>query len=138
MSFVRSVLAGIIATILGGIVVSYLTYTGSAWVTPVLNGILATLMLAAIYTLIRLPNWSRVSTRNIEQRVRTWVDNFGLGVQRADLNETHFTLVLTLKNGGHVVVSRHKDRERYLTLQSDLTLSKEHRDVFDTFRAIDK
>lgn len=75
---------------------------------------------------------SRVTSRNIEQKVKDWADAFRLSRKIETDNKAHyFGLVVELPSKLHVTVRREKARPSYLTLRNRIGMSEKHRVVFD-------
>ncbi len=68
---------------------------------------------------------------NIEASLRQWLDNFQLASQRVDDSQSDFTLLVTLGNKTPIYVRHLRKLDRYLTLQSLLTLSAEDKSAFE-------
>jgi hypothetical protein len=74
---------------------------------------------------------SRVTTRNIEQKVRQWTDAFGLPSKVTPNDKFHFGIVVTLPSKLPVAIRRSKAHPSYLELRSRITTTDEQRAVFD-------
>jgi hypothetical protein len=71
----------------------------------------------------------QITPENVETNIRTWLDAFGLSVKKIpnpDPN-VYFGLEVMLRSGTPVIVTRAKPFERYVTLQSALVVSPEHK-----------
>lgn len=99
---------------------------GAAWADPFLYG-LATFVLLVILGLV-LKLWRRIepisTSKNIEGRIRTWVDAFGLGLRKLSSEEVGqdrlFGFVITLRNGVQIMVEQHMKLPHYLMLQTSV------------------
>jgi len=74
-----------------------------------------------------------VTPENVEENVRKWADDLGLGVTRMqsgpNQQQIYFGLVITLFNGTPLEVFRGKEKPGFLQMQCALTLSPEHLDM---------
>ncbi len=73
---------------------------------------------------------SQTTPDNVEEYIRKWADNLGLGVTRMPqaipLQQVYFGLVVTLQNGNPLTVFRGKEKSGYLQIQCPLRLSSDH------------
>jgi hypothetical protein len=74
---------------------------------------------------------SRVTTKNIEQKVKQWIDAFGLTRRIVTNEKLHFGIQVSIPPRFIVTIGRPKDRPSYLTLVSSFRLSKQQRVLFD-------
>ncbi len=74
---------------------------------------------------------SRVTTKNIEQKVKQWIDAFGLTRRIVNNEKLHFGIQVSIPPRFIVTIGRPKDRPSYLTLVSSFRLSKQQRALFD-------
>jgi hypothetical protein len=75
---------------------------------------------------------SDVTTANVESYVRTWLDNFGVTTQKMPKSDQfHFGYLVTYSDAIPVYVFRVVSRDQYLTVQGTITVSKEHKEVFN-------
>ena len=74
---------------------------------------------------------SRVTTENIERKVRQWTDAFGFPSRVLNDDKLHFGLQVELPSRVHVAIRRQKDRPSYLTLINRIVMSDKQRAVFD-------
>lgn len=114
-----------------GIVVGWLRMIENSFATPALYFLgaasLTAITLFAIRMLINVPiPQTQITTDNIEQNVRTWCDTFKLGTQKESDPDAIWAIIITLKDGRSIVVFRPKSQDRYMVLQSKITLSAEH------------
>lgn len=107
------------------------------WVSPVLYGLLGSgsvaIILVAFYGLAAIPKKQRPQTtpENVEANLRVWLDAFGISTRKVTDQDSHFALIVTLNNGTPVAIVRSKKLDRYIVLQSTLTISPEHKTLLD-------
>jgi hypothetical protein len=117
---------GLIAALSIGAVVTWLNKIKSAWLVPlcwglgafvvVLVGVGALRVIATPVTGLDITTFS-----NIEDRVRTWVDNFNLSEQNEPIESAFFRRLITMPNGNRIIISRPRDLDKYVLLQTVLT-----------------
>ena len=106
--------------------VTYLSHIASVWTWPLIHGGLAGLLFLCILLAAKAirnlpPSGDRITTDNIEQKVRHWLDRSNLTVQRAPQAETHFRFLISTDGGKKVVLGRLKnDWSDYLNFRADL------------------
>ncbi|MEK7995251.1 MAG: DUF2299 family protein [Planctomycetota bacterium] len=116
----------------GATMLAWLKRKGWPWATPILYGLGAFSLI--ISGLIGLQWWlrpiekppERITSANVEAHIRDWLDAFGLGVQRQEGSASDLVFAVTLHNNNHVMVSRNRQRDRYITLQGKINVSAEH------------
>ncbi len=113
------------------------------WFTPVLWGLIGAgivaVILASLVLVKRIPARSpEVTTANIETNIRNWLDAFQIGTKKVEDPQWLFAFVAELDNKIHVLIARPKNLDRYVILQSAITLSPEHKVIFDKLSESDK
>jgi len=96
--------------------------------------------LPAVILVVSLANWipyvysrtSVVTTENVQGKVRQWLDAFHLASQELQNPEAYFTYVVTLNNGGKVVIQRLKAFEKYLVFTVRVTPDKPAQTLFES------
>jgi hypothetical protein len=122
--------------VLGGIVIGYLKKNSSPWFGPTIWGFagcgLVAVALLCFWGITSIPKNRPpdVTPENIERNIRTWLDDFSLSSKKQDLPDTIFVYVLTMPNGDPISIGRTKARDRYITLQAQITISPQHQDIF--------
>lgn len=123
-NFVWWVVAGI-----GGIVIAFLSKNASAWALPVFYGLIAFAVLSvgmwALRSISKLPRPRVVtSVDNVEALVRTWLNNFRVGVKNDPVAEAFFRIIATMDNGTQLRVGRPRgDLSGYLIVRGDVALT---------------
>jgi hypothetical protein len=74
---------------------------------------------------------SRVTINNVEQKLKEWIDAFGLARRIVTNEKLDFGIQVSIPPRFIVTIGRPKDRPSYLTLVSSIRLSKEQRALFD-------
>jgi hypothetical protein len=72
---------------------------------------------------------AQTTVDNVHDRVRSWLDNFGLTVQNGPADDRLFRYVVTMKNGDQIDISRPKERDRYLVIATSLRASEEEKQL---------
>ncbi len=104
--------------------------------SPVLYGLAASCLMALTLYAVSVHHQfvydqsQLTTTSNIQERVRAWLDAFGLGVRNATGPESYFHYVVTMRNGTALDVFRFRGREDYVVLQARLSTSAEQREQF--------
>jgi len=81
---------------------------------------------------ISAENEKKVSTENIEQKIRQWTDSFGLSRSIHTDDRFYFVIMVTLKPQQlPIMIRRHKDHPSYLELRSSLRTTDDQRELFD-------
>jgi hypothetical protein len=66
-----------------------------------------------------------ITTSNVEENIRVWLDSFNYGVKRADNDKSIFRLLVTSPGGTRqFFVQQHKDMSRYLVLNFNVVYPK--------------
>ena len=92
--------------------------------SPVLYGLAtAALMAAILYTvgahhILVEDQASKTNPQNVQERVRLWIDNFGLTNQSIPDPQAYFRYMVTLANGNQLVIGRYRAKEQYLVIDS--------------------
>jgi hypothetical protein len=73
---------------------------------------------------------SRVTTKNIEQKVRQWTDAFRLPSKIMSDDKFYFVTVATLPSKLPVTIRRPKDHPSYLELRSSIRTTEKKQEVF--------
>jgi hypothetical protein len=128
----------------GGALIAYLKQRSSSWLGPAVWGIggcvLVAIALLCFWGIAAIPKTHPpdVTDKNIEQNIRGWLDDFGLSTKKQqDEPTTIFTLVTTLPNGDPIAIGQLKTHPRYLTIQSTVTISPEHKSVIDKLSKVE-
>ena len=106
---------------------------GWKWASPALYGLsAATLMALTIYTIsvhhaFAVEQAARTTTDNVQERVRSWLDNFGLTVQNIPAEGMLFSYNVTMRNGNQIQVARSKKLDRYVILTSGIQSSAQEK-----------
>jgi len=81
-----------------------------------------------------------VTTENIESKVREWLDAFNLGSQKVPDEKAYFNFEAYVSGSGlaPISIARMKDRPRYLTLASHISLSDSDQAFFNKFSETQK
>jgi hypothetical protein len=115
----------------GGVAVGILRVKRAAWASPFIYGIGTVACLAIIvftFTGHAIFSKPQTDTSNIEDRVREWITNLGLGSQPVTaMPDTLFAYKIFLANGNSIVVIRPKSKSGYLQFQSVIVVSPIHR-----------
>jgi hypothetical protein len=114
----------------GGAVLGYLYHRRHSWATSILYGLAGSASIAVLLWTFtgNVPLFKQqpqTTIKNVETNVRTWIDKFGLTVQREINPEAHFVFTVTLPNNIKVSVRRPKELDRYIIFQSRLNISSE-------------
>jgi hypothetical protein len=81
---------------------------------------------------------STVTEKNVEQKIRGWIDAFSLQVQRRDSPACYFAFEVTLPTTIPVGVVRTKEHDHYITLVARVSLAPEHKALFDKLSNVGK
>jgi hypothetical protein len=137
----HGVVTSIIATLLvagGGFVIGYFKKKGAPWVVPVMYGLGAAVLLAALVIAIvgfmAIPSPKPKTTPdNVESQIKKWVEINGVGITRptTPIPDTYFAYMLTLKNNNQVMVGRAKNNSRRLDFQLYLQPSEEDQRILN-------
>jgi len=93
---------------------------------------LVAVIVVAFVLLTRIPRPApEITATNVETNIRTWLDSFHLSSKKMDDPQSLFALVVTLDNGTRMVIARPKLLDRYIVLQSSITISQEDKAIFD-------
>ena len=120
----------------GGFVIARLRAQRPQIAPTVMYGLVGSVCIALlIVTVTRKPLFSfgdRITTENLEQHVRGWANDLGMGVNDGPVaTNAYFTDIVTQKNGRPVMVVQAKERAKFLQIESTLTLSPEHQVIFE-------
>ncbi|HEY6764222.1 MAG TPA: DUF2299 family protein [Candidatus Sulfotelmatobacter sp.] len=66
------------------------------------------------------------TTENIEENIRKWADEAGIGVTKVPAQDSYFGYVLRLNSGNPVSVYRPRQAPGFLQIQAGLALAPEH------------
>ena len=108
--------------------------------TLILYGVGVCALLIVIFGTFRFidtlpPKVPQVTLDNVEENIRTWLDHFELGTRKTSMAGAIFTFEVTLKNGVPIVVTRLKEFDAYITLQTHITLSPDHKTLLDQLKS---
>jgi hypothetical protein len=117
----------------------FLKLKAPAWADPIWYGLGAfTFLVVSLYALKAMdtlpPKVPQITFDNVEVTVKTWLEHFGLGIQKTSTADAIFTYKITLKNGTPVVIARTKELDNYITLQANLEVSPEHRVLLEKMK----
>ena len=109
----QSILATIFIALVLGVFVTWLVKIRSAWGTPLLLGLAAATMAALFAVLakagMRLPPKRLIpNSQNIEECIRTWLNNFNYGIKNTPDGNAHFCLLVTADSDTKMVIGRLK------------------------------
>jgi hypothetical protein len=115
-----------------GTLVAYFEHRGSAWVKPVLFGMIGWLL---TFSAIALGRWAHllpakvelVSQENVERLGRLWLDNYGLAVQKQANANNYFQYLVTTTGGKKITVKHRRDFPDYLTFTALMTFTDEQK-----------
>jgi hypothetical protein len=132
-----SAIVGMIVVALVGGIAAILLRRYSSWGTPALYGsaVFALLSVGGLGVLGMVSELSRMrqphlTPENVEQRIRGWLDNFGLSTKplgKSDAPDSIFALQVTTDANLPIIVARQKELPRYVLLEVSIELSPEHR-----------
>ncbi len=74
---------------------------------------------------------SKVTTKNVEQKLKEWIDAFGLARRIVTNDKLNFGIQVSIPPRFVVTIGCPKDRPSYLTLVSSIRLSKQQRALID-------
>jgi hypothetical protein len=133
MEWLSGVVQGILGTLLydlllAAMVAAFITWLKSQesrWAAPLLYGMGAfTAVLIISYVLTGhalLSKEAETTAENVEQNIKKWVDEFGLGIQKnPNINNPEFAYTVTLKGGNTVTVARSKPLPEFLQFAVEL------------------
>lgn len=115
----------------GGLLLTILRVKKPNIAVPVLYGV-ATIALLSIIVFVFTGRFifsteqPQTNTENVESNIRTWLDDFGLTVQKQDIQNSYFTLLVTMHGGDHVFILRPKDHDRFIGFQGNVQAAPEH------------
>jgi hypothetical protein len=119
----------------GGLLIAYLKKQSSSWLGPAIWGFggsgLVAFTLLCFWGISAIPKNRPpdVTMSNVEENLRTWMDDFGLSTKKEDSPAAYFSLTTTLPNGDPITVSRLKSHERYIAIQAIITIADEHKKI---------
>jgi hypothetical protein len=128
---VINLVSSVIALAIGALV-AYFEHRGSAWVKPILFGMVGWLLTFSAFAMVR---WTRslpakvelVSHENVERFVRLWLDNYGQTVQKTPNAEDHFRYLVTTTGGKKITIKHRHDFPEYLTFTALMTFTEEQK-----------
>lgn len=126
-----------------GLMLAYFKKKGSRWVTPILLGLfgmaLICIILWAFMAITKLQQEPEpITQENIERNIRTWLDNFAFSTRKEDDPQAFFRLIATTQTNRPITITRLKSLDRYVIVATALTLSPQHKAVFDKLSQEDK
>lgn len=101
-----------------GLVLTYLSGQGSRWVVPILSGLCGSALILLCLAVSRF--LLGASPRNIENRVRHWLDRAGTATKNVELPDFLFNYHVTL-NGKVFIVAQFRSHPEFIHFHSDLT-----------------
>lgn len=115
-----------------GSLVAYFEHRGSAWIKPILFGMVGWLL---TFSAIALARWVRllpakvelVSQENIERLARLWLDNYGLAVQKMPNRDNYFQYLVTTTGNKKITVKHRRDFPEYLTFTALMTFTDQQK-----------
>jgi hypothetical protein len=134
--FIRGLITNWVSALVigaGGIIVAFLARNASLWATPALYGLGGSALLAvSIYAgkaIARLPAKRHlIDPNNVEKEVRSWLDNFRVGVRNAPIPEAYFRFIATMDSGTKIIVGRLRtELSGYILLRAEVIPSPEER-----------
>jgi Uncharacterized conserved protein (DUF2299) len=108
--------------------IAYLKATKDKWAGPVLYGLSGFVLVFILgFTLTGHAPLSKeqpqTTSENVETNIKTWVDEFALGILKQSDPDAIFEYMVTLHNGTFVRITRTKEKDTYLTFSERLTVS---------------
>jgi len=145
----KEVLVGVISTLVlfgCGALLAVLKVYFPNWFTFAIwtlagTGLLAVVLVPFMLLLLlrRIPKPKpEVTPENIEISIRKWLDTFRLSAKPEVFPEAFFALVVTPMPNLNVLVMRLKAFERYIVIQSTITVSPEHKAMIDNLSPDDR
>jgi hypothetical protein len=124
-------LAALVVAI-GTFLVAYLKAKRPSWANVVLYGLAAFCLLVvsfwAFKSMAVLPKEiPQVTANNVETNIRAWLDHFQLGTKKISDPDSHFSYIVTLRNGTLVTLKHVKNFDNYITLLANLEISPEQK-----------
>jgi hypothetical protein len=80
----------------------------------------------------------KITTDNVELRIRQWLDSFGLGTRKMSEPNCFFAFEVTAQTGIPIAVLRTKGHSHYITLASRIGVGTEHKAAFDKLSESEK
>jgi hypothetical protein len=119
-----------LAVLTGGVIfmlLAWLAAKDSRWAKPILYGLTgsasAIIIILGILSLSILSKSSSQTTlENIEPSIREWINTFNLANKKEPEQDSYFSYRVTVERGVQVAVRRTKARERYITMNTGLTI----------------
>jgi hypothetical protein len=106
-----------ILTALGAAALPLIKTHWHSWSEPTLYALLGASWVAVVYTTLtgkRPFSGPGTTPRNVERRVKSWLDKYGFGMKSVRDDSAYFNIEVTFANGKHVTVVRQKADSRYL------------------------
>ncbi len=117
-----------ILTALGAAALPLLEAHWRAWSEPTLFAFLGATWVAVVYTTLtgkRPFSGPGTTPKNLEGRVKAWLDKYRLG-QRSDPDDSvRFRVIVSLPSGGQIALSQPKEDEHHFVCQSRIILTKD-------------
>jgi len=90
--------------------------------------------------LYRIAIPARITPDTVEEKVKLWLDNFGVTTQKisSETSEVYFLTRVSYNDSTSIFVSRSKGLPRYLTLAARVTLAPEHKALLDKLSKEDR
>jgi hypothetical protein len=124
-------------TLAGGAVVSgaaYLVKGLAPWKRWTLTGLFASLAILCAVLLAQLravPERPRVTSENIEGKIRGWLDEFNITSGKVADEHSFFNYLASAPNSPPVTIAREKEHPQFLVFGANITLNKEDQSVYD-------
>lgn len=105
---------------------TYLKAKASCFVSPLLYGLAGSVLMALLIVAINVQHNLIVereaitTPNNVQERIRNWVDNFGLKTQNKLDNAAYFKYEVTMRGGNPITIIRMIDRQNYVILHGRL------------------
>jgi hypothetical protein len=104
----------------------------STWVQPIFYGLAGFLLVCGVVVGLRFlltppPATAELITpENFQAHLRDWLLGFRLPIQQKQDQNSYFMYEVGMLSGNHVLVTRTRDNDRYLTFAGRVGLSAEH------------
>jgi hypothetical protein len=125
-----------------GIVVSILKAKNVRFLPSLMYGLAASTLTGLLIVALNVQHKlvieqkSMTTVENVQEKVRSSLENFRLTVRNDPDKSSYFKYVVTLKNNNKVSILRPKDKENYLVLKATLVPDTTTKNVLDKFSEI--
>lgn len=104
-----------------GLLMAELRARGLGVAEPILYGLAAAacvgILIAAVqYFISQRLEEPPIDTANVETHIRTWLDNFHLGVTKTEDSDSYFSLGVDTRSGRKLSINRPKNYDRYICI----------------------